>query len=111
MYIDLFISLSLPIQNSSKGGAQKALLLLLLMLLLMLLLLLVVVVIFVCLCVLFEIHQRGVQWKQGVVISMTSYTSLLYDTTPHPLHPPPTATPCNEYPPMSGPQRRQLRVR
>ena len=41
----------------------------------------------------FKIHQRGVQWKRGVVIYMMSYTSLLYDTTPiHciplPLHPP-----------------------
>ena len=40
-----------------------------------------------------KIHQRGVQWKQAVVIYMMLYTSLLYDTTPiHctplPLHPP-----------------------
>ena len=28
------------------------------------------------------IPQRGVQWKQGVVIYMMLYTSLLYDTTP-----------------------------
>ena len=28
------------------------------------------------------IPQRGVQWKQGVVIHMTLYTSLLYNTTP-----------------------------
>ena len=39
-----------------------------------------------------KIHQRGVQWKQGVVISMRLYTTLLYNTTPiHytplPLHP------------------------
>ena len=39
------------------------------------------------------IPQRGVQWKQGVVICMTLYTSLLYNTTPihctpDPLHPP-----------------------
>ena len=39
------------------------------------------------------IPQRGVQWKQGVVIYMTVYTSLLYNTTPihctpDPLHPP-----------------------
>ena len=39
------------------------------------------------------IPQRGVQWKQGVVIYMTLYTSLLYNTTPihrtpDPLHPP-----------------------
>ena len=42
----------------------------------------------------FYIPQRGVQWKQGVVVYMTLYTSLLYGTTPihctpHPLHPPP----------------------
>ena len=41
----------------------------------------------------FYIPQRGVQWKQGVVIDMTLYTSLLYKTTPihctpYPLHPP-----------------------
>ena len=40
-----------------------------------------------------KIHQRGVQWKQGVVMYMMLCTSLLYDTTPiHctplPLHPP-----------------------
>ena len=40
-----------------------------------------------------KIHQRGVQWKQGVVIHMMLYTSLLYITTqihctPLPLHPP-----------------------
>ena len=39
------------------------------------------------------IPQRGVQWKEGVVIHMPLYTSLLYNTTPiHctplPLHPP-----------------------
>ena len=40
-----------------------------------------------------KIHQRGVQWKQGVVIYMMLYTSLLYNTTPpssappFPLHP------------------------
>ena len=39
------------------------------------------------------IPQRGVQWKQGVVIYRMLYTSLLYNTTPiHctplPLHPP-----------------------
>ena len=46
-----------------------------------------------------KIHQRGVQWKQGVVICMLLNTSLLYNNYyPHPLHPPPTAPPCNEYP-------------
>ena len=40
-----------------------------------------------------KIYQRGVQWKQGVVIYMLLYTSLLCTTTPiHctplPLHPP-----------------------
>ena len=28
------------------------------------------------------ILQRGVQWKQGVVVYMTLYTSLLHNTTP-----------------------------
>ena len=40
-----------------------------------------------------EIHQRGVQWKQGVVICMLLSTSLLYNTTPIRLHLPPTAHP------------------
>ena len=40
-----------------------------------------------------KIRQRGVQWKQGVVMRMLLCTSLLYNTTPiHctplPLHPP-----------------------
>ena len=47
----------------------------------------------------FKINQRGVQWKQGVVIHMMIYTLVLLNgTTPLPLHPPPTAPPCNEYP-------------
>ena len=38
------------------------------------------------------ILQRGVQWKQGVVVCMALYTCLLYNTTPihctpDPLHP------------------------
>ena len=45
-----------------------------------------------------KIHQRGVQWKQGVVIYMMLHTRLLYNYYPHPLHPPPSAPPCNEYP-------------
>ena len=41
----------------------------------------------------FYIHQRGVQWKHGVVIYMMLYTILLHNTTPiHctllPLYPP-----------------------
>ena len=41
----------------------------------------------------FYIPQRGVQWKQGVVIYVVLYTSLLYNATsihctPLPLHPP-----------------------
>ena len=44
-----------------------------------------------------KIHQRGVQWKQGVVFYMMLYTSLSYSTTPiHftplPLHPPGMST-------------------
>ena len=44
------------------------------------------------------ILQRGVQWKQGVVIRMLLYTILLYNTTPIHCTPLPTAPPCNEYP-------------
>ena len=44
-------------------------------------------------CVLFKIHQRGVQWKLGVVVYTILYAVLLYNATPiHctplPLHPP-----------------------
>ena len=42
----------------------------------------------------FYVPQRGVQWKQGVVIYMTLYTSLLYDTTP--IH----CTPLRLHPPL-----------
>ena len=45
-----------------------------------------------------KIHQRGVQWKQGVVIYMMLYTICIIQYYPNPLHPPPTAPPCNEYP-------------
>ena len=45
-----------------------------------------------------KIHQRGVQWKQGVVIYMMLYVSLLYDTTPIHCTPPPAALPSAEYP-------------
>ena len=41
-----------------------------------------------------KIHQRGVQWKQGVVIYMLLYTSLLYNTTP--IH----CTPLRLHPPV-----------
>ena len=49
-------------------------------------------------------HQRGVQWKQGVVIYVLIYTSVLYGTTPIncsrlPLHPP-----CNDYPTNMSPR-------
>ena len=45
-----------------------------------------------------KIHQRGVQWKQGVVVYIISWAVVLYNTTPIHctalrLHPP-----CNEYP-------------
>ena len=39
-----------------------------------------------------KIHQRGVQWKQGVVVYMMSYTSLLHNATQS------TAPPFAEYP-------------
>ena len=45
-----------------------------------------------------KIHQRGVQWKQGVVIRMLSCTSFIICYYTHPLHPPPTAPPFDEYP-------------
>ena len=44
------------------------------------------------------IPQRGVQWKQGVVIYMILYTSLLYDTTP--IH----CTPLRLHPPLMNTQ-------
>ena len=55
----------------------------------------------------FKIHQKGVQWKQGVVIYMMLYTSSLYNTTAiHctllPLHPPVMNT--HEYPAAPSPE-------
>ena len=50
------------------------------------------------------IPQRGVQWKQGVVICMLLCTSLPCNTTPHPLHPPPTEPHFDEYPRDNSPQ-------
>ena len=47
---------------------------------------------------LLKIHQRGVQWKQGVVIYMCYLLAYYMIHFPHPLHPPPTAPRCNEYP-------------
>ena len=47
-----------------------------------------------------EILQRGVQWKQGVVICMTLYTSLLHNTTP--IH----CTPLRLHPPLMNTQLR-----
>ena len=44
------------------------------------------------------IPQRGVQWKQGVVICMTLYTSLSYDVTP--IH----CTPLRLHPPLMNTQ-------
>ena len=46
----------------------------------------------------FKIQQRGVQWKQGVVMCMMLYISSLYNTTPVHCTLPPAATPCNGYP-------------
>ena len=45
-----------------------------------------------------KILQRGVQWKQGVVICMTLYTSLLHNTTP--IH----CTPLRLHPPLMNTQ-------
>ena len=43
---------------------------------------------------LLKIHQRGAQWKQGVLIYMMLYTSALYNTTP--IH----CTPLRLHPPL-----------
>ena len=48
----------------------------------------------------FYISQRGVQWKQGVVIYMILYTTLLYNTTPIHCTPLPLHPPFDEYPDM-----------
>ena len=60
-----------------------------------------------CICIrrAVTIHQRGVQWTQGVVIYMMLYTGFLYNSTPiHwtplPLHPPVLNT-------HAGPERRR----
>ena len=45
-----------------------------------------------------KIHQRGVQWKQGVVICMLLRTSSLHNTTP--IH----CTPLPMHPPMMNTQ-------
>ena len=44
-----------------------------------------------------KIRQKGAQWKQGVVICMALYTKFIIYSSPHPLHPPPTAPPFDEY--------------
>ena len=51
-----------------------------------------------CVRVLLYIPQRGVQWKQGVVIYMMLYTSLLHNTTP--IH----CTPLRLHPPLMNTQ-------
>ena len=61
-------------------------------------------VIIIIIIIIVKIHQRGVQWKQAVVICMMLYTSLLYNTTPRHCTPPPTALPCNEYPFLELPE-------
>ena len=48
----------------------------------------------------FYILQRGVQWKQGVVICMVLYTILLHNTTPIHCTPRSTAPPFAECPLM-----------
>ena len=52
-----------------------------------------------------KIHQRGVQWKKGVVICMLLYTTLSYNTTPI------RCTPLPLHPPVMNTQRRRLRRR
>ena len=48
---------------------------------------------------LLKIYQRGVQWKQGVVVYMMLYTTLLYNTTP--IH----CTPLRLHPPLMNTQQ------
>ena len=57
-----------------------------------------------------KIHQRGVQWKQGVVVYIMSYTVLLYNTTPIHCTPPPTAPPFDEYPAAATHSSQRWRV-
>ena len=45
---------------------------------------------------LLKIHQRGVQWKQGVVVYIMLY-ALLHDATPIHCTPLPLHPPCDEY--------------
>ena len=52
----------------------------------------------------FKIHQRGVQWVQGVVIYMMLYNSLLYNTTP--IH----CTPLRLHPPVMNTHSWEVRV-
>ena len=47
--------------------------------------------------------SKGLQWKQGVVICMLLYTSLLDNTTPIHCSPLSTAPRCNEYPAAQEP--------
>ena len=49
-------------------------------------------------------RKGGVQWKQGVVIYMTLYTSLLYSTTP--IH----CTPLRLHPPLVNTQPCRYRI-
>ena len=46
----------------------------------------------------FTIHQRGVQWKQGVVVYIVLSAVLLYNTTP--IH----CTPLRLHPPLMNTQ-------
>ena len=51
-----------------------------------------------------QVHQRGMQLKQGVVIYMMLYTSLSYNTTP--IH----CTPLPLHPPVMNAQERGVSV-
>ena len=53
--------------------------------------------------VVLKIHQRGVQWKQGVVTCMMLYTSLLCNTAPF------RCTPLRLHPPLQSIQVLRLR--
>ena len=50
-----------------------------------------------------KIHQRGVQWKQGVVVYIILYVVLLYNTTPIHCTPLRLHPPFDEYPRCQNP--------
>ena len=57
-----------------------------------------IIIVVMILMIAVYIPQRGLQWKQGVVIRMLLYTTLLYNTTP--IH----CTPLRLHPPVMNTQ-------